>query len=150
MPVTTMSPPGAALAGEPEPLASAGGAVCATAMGAPVTSAISATEARRRTFNRPLPIRHHISLAAGSYYSAGRNGAPELCVRSVMLVCSARRAVGRHEVVQFAVPLEAAAHMGPRRDPRGVGIAADDGVENRLMLRADHRDRKSTRLNSSH
>src|SRR3546814_5027932 len=56
-----------------------------------------------------------------------------------MLVCSARRAVGRHEVVQFAVPLEAAAHMGPRRDPRGVGIAADDGVENRLMLRADHR-----------
>src|SRR3546814_20559546 len=59
-----------------------------------------------------------------------------------MLVCSARRAVGRHEVVQFAVPLEAAAHMGPRRDPRGVGIAADDGVENRLMLRADQ-DRKS-------
>src|SRR3546814_11312400 len=29
--------------------------------------------------------------------------------------------------------------MGPRRDPRVVGIAADDGVENRLMLRADHR-----------
>src|SRR3546814_1767864 len=53
--------------------------------------------------------------------------------------CALPISVGRHEVVQFAVPLEAAAHMGPRRDPRGVGIAADDGVENRLMLRADHR-----------
>src|SRR3546814_16941973 len=29
--------------------------------------------------------------------------------------------------------------MRSRRYPRGVGVAADDGVENRLMLRADHR-----------